>query len=146
MRHVYQDLWVLDTASWTWQELCPSSALSPWPSARSAMSMAFHEGRLLIFGGKAAQTWAQGQFLADLWIFDESSTSWCASRWHAVARNCFQPAFCTLAACKGPVKARLICVFYLGALQRTETVCRTGDVRRRTNVAGRLERGLLPVW
>ena len=62
----FNDLWTFDGANW--------SALSPpiSPPPRSEPAMAYGDGQILLFGGRAAD----GSLLADSWLYDIAAGSW----------------------------------------------------------------------
>lgn len=77
-RQVFNDLWVLDCHTWTWEELSAPRTGANAPVPRSACSMAIMQHHLLVFGGKTGGQDAV-TFFADLWSFDLETGRWCAA-------------------------------------------------------------------
>ncbi len=70
------ELWLYDGA---WTPVEPKAG--PRPAGRYTSALAWHGGRLILFGGHAqAPTGERKVFFDDLWLFDGESRSWaCAS-------------------------------------------------------------------
>jgi hypothetical protein len=76
------ELWLYDNV---WRVVEPTAG--PCPAARYTSALAWHDGRLVLFGGQAqSPTGARKVFFDDLWLFDGGSGSWPRS-WRRVAAD-----------------------------------------------------------
>jgi hypothetical protein len=71
----FGDVWVVDLASGTWEEIVPAPG-SQLPAPRDHHGAAFHDGRLLVFGGRSGPTYASSRPLKDVWSFDLATRRW----------------------------------------------------------------------
>jgi len=70
----HNDVWAFDMTAGRWELLAPDLAHPPAPAPRYCAAFAWHEGRLVLFGGRSRRN--PKLDFNDLWAFTPSSGRW----------------------------------------------------------------------